>query len=410
MIRIAFSVVCPYSPTTMTSYDIIIVGGGIMGAATAYNLINQDPKLKVVMIEKDHSYQYSSTAISDGNSRVQFNLPENIKISLYALEALKTFEEDMAIPSKPNVQLNFRQQGNMFVIDNEQSLEYAKQGLKTQRELGAEVEWLEPKDFYDHYPLVDPDVCLAATLGTKDGTMSPNDVLQGYRRKAEYLGVELLEAEVVELIQQDGQMMGVKLANGDLLHSSKVVNTTGAWMTPLAATAGIKLPIRSIKREVYSVATDATFDEVLTFVILPSGQYLHHEGGNHFVTGGASPADPETTTDFSWSQKRFEEEFWEKLIHYAPAFDRLKVLNGWGGLYAVNDFDGNALLGEWPEVKGFYLAGGFSGHGFQQGHAVGRYMADVILGTSNAPLDLSLFNAGRILENKPVFENPARII
>lgn len=394
----------------MNNYDIIIVGGGLMGVATAYNLIHQDPTLNVVVIEKDSSYQYSSTVLSDGNTRIQFNLPANIQISLYTLEVLKTFEADMAVPGQPDVQINFRQQGNMFVIDDEQHLDYAKQGVKTQRELGAEVKWLEPSDFYDYFPLVNPDVCLAATYGPQDGTMSPYDVLQAYRRKAEHLGVRILEAKVAELIQQNGQMTGVRLANGEVLHSSQVMNATGAWMTPLAATAGVELPIRSIKREVYSVATDASFDELLTFVILPNGQYLHHEGGNIFLIGGASPADPETTTDFSWNQARFEEEFWEKLIHYVPSFDRLKVVNGWGGLYAVNDFDGNALLGEWPTVKGLYMAGGFSGHGFQQAHAVGRYMADVILHTSNSPLDLSIFDVGRILENKPVFENPARII
>lgn len=394
----------------MKNYDVIIVGGGIMGAATAYNLIKDDPNLKVIMIEKDASYQYSSTAISDGNTRVQFNLPENIKISLYALEALKTFEEDMAVPGQPNVQLNFRQQGNMFIVDDETSLSYAKQGFQTQLDFGADVLWLEPEDFGKYHPLINGEVCLAATLGPKDGTMSPNDTLQGYKRKAEYLGVEFLEAEVTQLINQNGQMAGVKLASGDVLHSSNVVNTTGAWMTPLAATAGVDLPIRSIKREVYSVATDASFDDVLTFVVLPSRHYIHHEGGNHFVIGGASSNDPETTTDFSWSRAKFEEEYWENIIHYAPTFDRLKVLNGWGGLYAVNDFDGNALLGEWPEISGYFMAGGFSGHGFQQGHAVGRYMADVILGNSEMPIDLSVFNCGRVLENQPVFENPARII
>ena len=113
--------------------------------------------------------------------------------------------------------------------------------------------------------------------------------------------------------------------------------------------------------------------------------------------------------EFSWSRERFTEILWPELVEFAPSFDRLKVLRGWAGLYAVNTLDGNAILGEWPELSGYFMANGFSGHGFQQCHAVGRYIAELIL--EDAPsLDLSIFSPQRILTNEPVYESRRKLI
>ncbi|HEY52481.1 MAG TPA: FAD-binding oxidoreductase, partial [Caldilineae bacterium] len=119
--------------------------------------------------------------------------------------------------------------------------------------------------------------------------------------------------------------------------------------------------------------------------------------------------DPIGLDDFDWKRQRFIDRLWEDLVDYIPAFDRLKVVSGWAGLYAVNTFDGNAILGEWPDLQGLYLANGFSGHGFQQCHAVGRYLSELILGLPPS-LDLSIFSPRRILENRPVFEGESRLV
>jgi glycine/D-amino acid oxidase-like deaminating enzyme len=126
------------------------------------------------------------------------------------------------------------------------------------------------------------------------------------------------------------------------------------------------------------------------------------------MCGKSLPDDP-VGFEFDWYRQTFTELLWPELVEYVPSFDRLKVARGWAGLYAVNTLDGNAILGEWPELQGLYLANGFSGHGFQQCHAVGRYIAELILGQPPT-LDLSIFSPKRILENKPVFESERRII
>ncbi len=393
--------------SSSTQYDVILVGSGCMGSAIAYNLIKQNPALRVALIEKDSTFEKSSTLLSDGNSRIQFNLQANIDISLYGLDMLGKFAEEMAVDGKL-VNVGFRQQGNLFIAD-EKGEPYARDGVKAQQAAGCDVRWLDPAQVKEVYPIFNEAACRGGTFGPKDGTMSPLDVLQGYRRKAISLGVTAIEAEVSAFLQEDGQMTGVRLAGGDVLNSPIVASTAGVWATELLAEIGVNIPVQSIKRETYSIALDENFDELLPMLLLPTGHYLLHEGGNHFVTGGKGPADPETTTDFSWSRARFEEHFWEGLIHFVPMLDRLKLLNGWAGLYAINYFDGNAILGEWPEMKGLYLANGFSGHGFQQCHGVGRYIADAMLGSTHA-LDLSTLSPQRIFDNTPVFENPARLI
>ena len=157
------------------------------------------------------------------------------------------------------------------------------------------------------------------------------------------------------------------------------------------------------------VETNARPEKVLPALFLPSGLYVIHEGQGMFMVGKSFKDDYVGTDDFRWEREKFEERVWPELVEYLPEFDRLKIMRGWAGLYEVNTLDGNAILGEWPGLQGFYLANGFSGHGFQQGHAVGRYTAELMLGKTPA-LDLSVFNASRILENRPVFESKRKII
>ena len=239
--------------------------------------------------------------------------------------------------------------------------------------------------------------------------MSPRDVLMAYHRKAIALGANVLEAEVAELRKEGDQMRGLRLVSGEHYAAPIIANVAGAWAPILAETVGVKLPIVAIKREVYSVLAPRSFDKILPMFLLPTGQYVFHEGENNYITGGAQPDDPITDSDFSWSQERFKARLWEGLVDYLPDFDRLKVTNGWAGLYDVNTLDGNAIIGEWPTLKGYYCANGFSGHGFQQCHAVGRYLAELVLGHLPT-LDLSIFSPQRILDQKPVYENPARLI
>lgn len=388
-------------------YDVILVGGGVMGCATAYYLLRDEPRLRIAIIERDPSYARASTPLSDGNTRVQFNLPENIRMSQFGLTALATFADDMAVGAdRPDVA--FRQQGNLFLVDEAGEAE-ARAGLATQQALGCEVVWLSPAEVKQLFPLVALTGVVGGTFGRRDGTLSPWAVLLGYRNKAVALGAHFVPVEAAAVTTAAGRVTGARLASGEALEAPVVVNTAGPWAAALAHTAGVALPVTPVKRQVTFVETTARGDHILPCLFLPSGLYCIHEGGGHFMCGKSLPDDPVTDADFTWERERFEAHLWPELAEAIPQFDRLKILRGWAGLYEVNTLDGNAILGEWPELTGFFLANGFSGHGFQQCHAVGRHLAELI--TRRPPsLDLALFSPRRVLENRPAFENRRRLI
>jgi glycine/D-amino acid oxidase-like deaminating enzyme len=390
-----------------TTYDVIMAGGGIMGCATAYYLLKMDGRLKVAIIELDPTYARASTPLSEGNLRVQFNLKENIQMSQYGLEVLARFAEEMAVGDAPVTDVAFRRQGNLFLVDEAGQVE-AEQGLALQQRLGCQVEWLTPEEISQIYPLCQLLGYVGGTLGRQDGTMDPHAVLMGYKNKAISLGARFLQAEVVELLTRDNRIAGVKLASGDRLAAKFVLNSAGAWAAKIAQTVGIELPVKPTKRQVYVLETNARPDGILPALFFPTGLYLIHENAGYFMCGKSLPDDP-VGYEFTWERQRFIDILWPELVEFIPAFDRLKVARGWAGLYAVNTLDGNAILGEWPELKGFLLANGFSGHGFQQCHAVGRYIAELILGRPPT-LDLSIFSPQRILDNKPVLESRRKII
>lgn len=392
---------------TTQSADVLITGGGIMGSATAYYLLKQNPDLNVVVIEKDPTYNKSSTVLSDGNQRIQFNLKENIQMSLYGQEIYKTFAQDMAVEGKA-VDIAFKQEGNLFIVD-EAGKEAALEGLKRQQDLGADVKWLEPPQVKALYPAYNLKDCVGATFGPKDGTLSPLDMLLAYRNKAISLGANYIQTEVEGLLSTGKAIAGAKLKNGDVISSEVVLASAGVWVNKILEPIGVSLPIKPIKRQVYFIKTHLKTTKRLPAFFLPTGNYLMHEAEGNFSTGGALPSDPETYDDFSCSKERFEEHIWPVLASYLPEFEQLKLSKMWAGLYALNTLDANGIIGEWPSMKGLYFAGGFSGHGLQQCHAIGRYLSERILGREIS-LDLSILSPERILMKQPVYENPSRLI
>jgi FAD-dependent oxidoreductase domain-containing protein 1 len=379
---------------------VIIVGGGIMGSATAYYLVRNDRNLKVAVVERDPTYERASTTLSMANIRIQFSLKENIQVSKYAFEILDRFEDEMTVDDD-GPHIAFRREGNLFLVDGN-GLGAAREAFELQKSLGCAVEWWSPSDIAAHYPLYDPSPFQGGTFGPGDGHLDPYAVLMGYKAKARSLGVEHIKDEVAGILTEGKEVEGVRLASGANLFSRTVVNCAGAWAAAVASTAGVEIPVLPVKRQVFALDTKIKPEGPLPLTVLPSGLYFRTETGNLILVGKSLDDDP-VGFDFTWDRKRFTEYLWAELAEFVPAFDTLKVVRGWAGLYAVNTLDHNAILGEWPELKGFYLANGFSGHGLQQGPAVGRYISELILGLKPA-LDLSIFSPRRILENKPLTE------
>ena len=378
-----------------------------MGWATAYHLLRLDTRLEVKVVERDPTLRYASTMLSDGNVRIQFNLEENISISQYAMECLEHFSENMAVGEFiPDPQM--RKQGNLFLVD-EAGRNAALAGLSTQQRLGCDSEWLDIEAVVERYPALASDTLIGGTLGPSDGSVDPHTVVEGYRRNALSAGAEQVTDSVDSLLTSDGNVSGVGLEDGSAIDADAVVVCAGAWSTGLLASIGIAIPVEPVMRTVYVVAGDVPGAEEIPSIFLPSGVYVLPEHDGTFVIAWSTDDDP-VGFDFTPAPRsKFYDRIWPELVSTLPAFDRLEVVRSWAGLYAQNRLDANGIIGQWPAVGDLYLATGFSGHGFQQCHAVGRYIAELITGTTPS-LDLARLGPERIIAREPLFEHPSRII
>ncbi|REK26408.1 MAG: FAD-binding oxidoreductase [Actinobacteria bacterium] len=384
----------------------LIVGGASMGWATAHHLMRLEPAADVTVIEKDPTLRLASTMLSDGNVRIQFNLEENIAISKYAMEVLEEFPSDMAVGDySPDPQM--RKQGNLFLVD-EPGRKAALAGLETQRRMGCDSEWLDMDAIVARFPALASGELIGGTFGPSDGSVDPTAVVDGYRRKAIAAGAKTLHDEVESIVVSDESVVGIRAAASGAMDADRVVVCAGAWSTDLLLTAGVEIPVEPVMRTVYVVAGDVDGGSKLPSFFLPNGVYVLPEHDAYLIAW-STDQDP-VGFDFAPAPRsRFYDVIWPALASIIPAFDRLEVIRSWAGLYAQNRLDANAIVGEWPTIHGLYQATGFSGHGFQQCHAVGRHLAELMTGTDPS-LDLSRLGPQRILDGEPLLEHAGRII
>ena len=334
-------------------YDVIIIGGGIMGSAAAYYLMKTDHTLKVAVVERDPTYVKASTTLSMTNVRIQFSLQQNIEISQYALETLAQFEEEMAVAGE-RPKICHRREGNLFLV-SEDTRRGAEKALALQQSLGCRVDWWSPEKIKRHYPLYDTKSLAGGTFGPDDGHLDAYAVLMAYKAKAKSLGAEYIKDDVEKIRTNQGRVGGVQTVRNSALAGGCVINCAGAWAAQIAGTAGVNLPVVPVKRQVFVLDTAVKPRGPLPLTVLPSGLYFRTETGGVILLGKSMAQDP-IGYQFSWDDKRFVDILWPELAEFVPAFDRLKLVRGWAGLYAVNTLDGNAILGEWPEIKGLFLA------------------------------------------------------
>jgi glycine/D-amino acid oxidase-like deaminating enzyme len=386
--------------------DVLIVGGAATGWATAHHLNRLDPSLAITVVEQDPTLARSSTMLSESNVRIQFNLDENIAMSKYGMECIDNFGELLEVDGERPL-IDRRKQGNLFLVD-EAGRESAMTGLENQRRFGGNVEWLEMPEIAKRFPVAASEDFVGATFGPDDGPVDANGVVNGYRRRAMHGGVERLTAHVESLIIEGERISGVRI-NDQVQHADAVVVAAGAWSPGLLETVGVSVPVDPVMRTVYVVEGGFTRFGSFPSIFLPSGAYVFPELGPAVLMAWSTDDDP-VGFDFTPAPRsHFYEVIWPEVATHLAAFDSLEVVRSWAGLYAQNRLDANAIIGEWPGIGGLFLATGFSGHGYQHCHAMGRYLAELI--TERTPsIDLTRFGPQRILDGVAYPENPGRII
>lgn len=382
------------------SFDVLIIGGGVIGGSVAYNLLNDGFEGTVGIIEKDPSYEFASTPRCVGGIRQQFSTEVNIKVCLYSVAVFERFDEEMAVDGEP-AHAEYKPAGYLLLA-REENWEKLKGQAESQLALGVDVDLLSPDDLVKLYPGMNVEDIAGGALGRRAGYMDAYGVMQGYLKKARSLGATYVKEEVTAISRSGSRIVGVTTKNGESIHADMIVLCAGAWSSELTKTINLDLPVIPSPKMAFHFDPAEKFSFDLPFVFDLEGLWFRHELGKQIICG-RDPGDA-PGYHFDWDRKYFEEELWPRLYNRFHQLERLKLIRGWSGLYEVNTLDHNALIGLYPGMHNFYVATGFSGHGLMQSPAVGKGLSELIRTGSYVSVDLSPLSVDRIITQKLVVE------
>ena len=364
--------------------DVVIVGGGCMGASVAFHLTRLGIS-NVVLVERETQLGTGSTGRNAGGVRHQFSHDANILLSLESIAVLERFEEYTGFAAE------LHQDGYLFLLSTPPSVEAFQRNVTLQRSHGVDVDWLSAGDAARLAPGLSTEGVLGATFCQRDGIADPNGVTMGFARAAQANGAAVLrDTEVTGVITRDGRVRGVVTSRGSI-EAPVVVNAAGAHARAIGRMAGVEVPVEPYRRHIFiaNAATGVPQSRIMV-IDFDTTFYFHREGKGVLFGMGDPNETPTFDTTVQW-------DFLPKVIEVAvgrlPALGEAAISHAWAGLYEVTP-DANPLIGEAADLGGFFLITGFSGHGFQHSPAAGRILADLIA-SRDPKADLSAFAPDR---------------
>jgi len=394
-----------YASPMMRSYDVVIVGGAIMGSSAAWFLTDSaDFDGSILVVERDPSYEFASTSHTNSCMRQQFSNELNIRISQFAAEFVRDFRSFMGgDPDVPDLAVNHF--GYMYLADDDDFAAVLRQNQLTQEAFGAGTKIMSAAEIKAAYPFynVEDIICGSHNL-VDEGYFDGGTMFEWWRRKARQNGAEYLANEVVDVSVAHNQVESVTLATGETVSCGTLINASGPRSVEVAKLAGFTLPVEPRKRYTFIFDAADKLDQTLPLTIDPSGVHVRDDGGAYLA---GCPPDVDTAVaydDFAMDPDVWEDKVWPALANRIPAFERIKVQTRWAGHYAYNTVDHNVVVGPHPEVNNFVFMNGFSGHGLQQSPAMGRGVSELVAHGSYQTLDLSSLGYERILANVPFVE------
>lgn len=390
-------------------YDVVLVGGAIMGASTAWFLTdNPDFNGSVLVVERDPRYEKCSTAHTNSCMRQQFSNELNVRISQFAADFVKNLRTYMGGDERVP-ELAIRSFGYMYLADNEGFANVLRDNQKVQLAAGASTQLMDAQAIREAYPFYNvDDIVLGSINLTDEGYWDGATVFDWWRRQSAERGVEYIDNEVVAMTRNaaNTSVESITLKSGEVISCGQVVNTSGPRAARTAEMAGIeRLPVEPRKRYSWVFKAEQPLDRDLPLTIDPSGVHVRENGGGTYQCGAHSDIDPAVDyDDFEMDHDIWANHVWPILATRIPQFEAIRVQSEWAGHYAYNTFDHNAIVGPHPEVKNFIFLNGFSGHGLQQSPAMGRGTAEWLTYGEFRTLDLTPFSYERIINNQPLIE------
>lgn len=383
--------------------DVVVIGGGVMGASVAFWLTRMQPGLRVVVVERDPTHARAATALSVASIRQQFTSAVNVRLSRFGIGFLRDIAEWTG-PAGGVADLGLRENGYLFVTGSPGAAAVMHEVAAMQRAEGAGTQVLTPAQISARFAWIATDDLVAGSFGPRDeGWFDNMGLLAAFRNAGRAAGVLWVRDEVTGLDLAGDRITAVRLGQGARIACAAAVNCAGTRAPSVMAMGGLTLPVQPRKRTVFVIdAPNARHPDGP--LLIDRGFYLRPER-DHWITATVpqddGPCDPD---DFDPDLHLFEDVIWEQLYARCPGFDAVKVVRHWVGHYDYNLLDQNAILGPHPAMPNLYLCTGFSGHGLQQSPGVGRGLAEHILTGGWQSLDLSDLGVARVLQGQPLLE------
>ena len=372
--------------------DIVIIGGGVMGASAAYHLAKRGMK-NIVLLEKENFFGTGATGRCAGGVRYQFSTEINVKLSIESLPMIERFKEEIG------QDVNYKHCGYLLVATNENEAVKFKHNVEVQNKLGVSTQLLSSGEVRARLPLMKFDDAIAGTFNQKDGTVDPNSVVMGYVTAAQKMGAKAISgAEVIGITVSGGNVEEVQTSLGGI-KTRAVLNVAGPWSGQISKMAGIEIPLLPLRRQMFTTNPLKEVPEDFPFVIdFAKSLYFHREGEGLLI----GMSNQEETPGFDQNvDEDFELVNLEAAIERMPLVEKASRASHWAGLYEVTP-DAHPIYGG-TDINGFTLCTGFSGHGFMHGPISGKLMSEFILdgkfsSVDVSSLDLKRFEEGRLIQ------------
>src|ERR1700688_1506698 len=380
----------------MQTADVVLIGGGIVGSSIAYHLVAAGCK-NVLAIKRETAQGKGSTGKSMGGVRAQFSTPVNIQMSLYSIPFYASFEERLGYPC------DYRPQGYLFCATSEKHLAYLQANYEKQVAIGLkDVRLVTGDEIRTMFPQLRGDDILGGSFCSTDGFVDPYSAMIGFMTWASDHGATLWKNTTVTAIRQKQGKFEIATTRENV-STPVVVNCAGAWAASIAKMVGIDLPVEPLRRMLVPTEPFEGFPHSAPMIIdLSTGFHFLPESRGFLLAWNDPEETPGYKTDFDAS---FIEKILTRAADRVPVFENVAVnpKRAWAGLYEMTP-DHHPILGESPDVPGFFFANGFSGHGVMHSPATGKILSDLILTGKTDLIDASLLNFSRFAEGRMIQE------
>jgi len=357
--------------------DVVIIGGGIIGASTAYFLSKEGRKVKV--IERDPTYKEASFPLSLGGFRRQFYQKENILLGKFAREFIFQIPELLKTKQNPNPTASMVPNGYLLMFGPEHAEEQYR-ALENHKACDAGTKNIKGEDLSKIFPYINSEGIETATYtdDQSEGWIDPFLFHSALKSKAVELGAEFVKGEIKDLSE---------------INAKVIISAAGCWTKKILN----DIPVVPQKHTVFRVKCPKHFPNMPLSADLTTGVYWRPEG-KEYLAGSPKSTFDSSNLEPAWDD--FEELVWPALAKRIPAFEELKLTGAWAGFYDHNKLDSNAIVGKHPKYENVYMASGFTGRGLQQAPGIGRALTELITTGSYQTIDVSVFAVERIFEEK----------